>query len=73
MPKKRGPKLERGVQQVRRVELTLDELTLTKLGALGGGNVSAGARHAARVAYQVYQETPDAPAQGSAAEIARTT
>lgn len=67
MPRKPGPKLERGVSDVRRVELTLDELTLTMLKALGGGNASAGARQAARVAYRVYQETPDSPA-----EVART-
>lgn len=70
MPKKPGPKLERGVHDVRRVELTLDELTLTMLKALGRGNASAGARHAARVAYRIYQETPDAP---SPAQVARTT
>lgn len=73
MPEKRGPKLERGVHEVRRVELTLDELTVTMLKALGKGKISAGARHAARVAYRVYQATPDAPATGSAAEIAGTT
>lgn len=73
MPQKRGPKLERGVREVRRVELTIDDLTLTMLTALGKGNASAGARHAARVAYRVYQATSDAPATDSAAEIAGTT
>lgn len=72
MPEKRGPKLERGVQRVRRVELTLDELTLQMLGALGGGNLSAGARCAARVAYRVYQATPDAPTVDSPTQVART-
>jgi hypothetical protein len=35
---------------------TLDEMTLRKLAVLGNGNLSAGVREAARVAYDLYQK-----------------
>ncbi len=53
-----GPKTELGGQPVRRVQVSLDDRTLELLKVLGNGNVSAGIRHAARVAYDKYQRQP---------------
>lgn len=56
-PKKRGgarpgsgPKPADGAAGTRRVQLTLDASTLQLFALLGGGNVSLGARAAARLA-----------------------
>jgi hypothetical protein len=58
------PAPEPGIDEPRPRTLTLDDLTVTMLRALGGGNASRGARVAARVAYRIYQATPDEPAEG---------
>lgn len=55
--RKTGPKTELG-DPVRRVQLTLDDRTVELFKVLGEGNVSKGARHSARVAYDRYQRTP---------------
>lgn len=44
-------------ERTKPVTVTLDELTLRMLRALGGGNLSRGIREAARVAYARYQKT----------------
>lgn len=54
MPRKPGPKTDTR-EPLERVTLTLDELTRRRLRVLGDGNESAGARVAARVAYERYQ------------------
>jgi len=46
--KRRGPTLEPGIDGVRRVTLTLDDMTVKMLTGIGRGNVSAGVRLAAR-------------------------
>lgn len=53
-----GRKTELKGQPTKRVQLTLDERTITLLKVLGDGNMSKGARHAADVAYDRYQRTP---------------
>jgi hypothetical protein len=58
MAKKRGPKPLHGDTMVKKV-VTLDEMTLRKLRVLGEGNVSAGVRKAADVAFKKYQSSPD--------------
>ena len=58
---KRGRKLEKGIDEVQSVELSLDDLTITMLKVVGRGNASRGARHAARVAFKAYQQEPDEP------------
>ena len=58
---KRGRKIETGVDEVRRREVCLDELSVTMLKVVGGGNLSRGIRHAARVAFKQYQLEPDEP------------
>jgi hypothetical protein len=63
---KTGPKLERGIDEVRRHEVSLDPLSVTMLKVVGGGNLSRGVRHAARVAFKDYQNQPDdGPATGA--------
>jgi hypothetical protein len=54
MQKKRGPKPIHGETMTKKV-VTLDQLTLRKLKVLGDGNVSAGVRKAAEIAYARYQ------------------
>lgn len=61
---KRGRKIERGIDEVRRREVTLDELSVTMLKVVGKGNLSRGIRHAARVAFAQYQAEPDEPQEG---------
>jgi hypothetical protein len=56
---KPGPKTNTP-EPLARVTLTLDEMTRRKLKALGNGNESAGARVAARVAYDRYQSSNEA-------------
>ena len=56
MARKPGPKTETQ-EPLSRVTLTLDELTRRRLRVLGDGNESAGARVAARVAYERYQRS----------------
>ena len=52
---KRGPKT--GFHEpMTKANLSLDAMTLRKLRALGDGNVSAGVRLAARVAYELFQK-----------------
>lgn len=55
-----GPKPADGVSGTRRVQLTLDAATLATFARLGGGNVSLGAREAARLAGSLPQ--PPVPA-----------
>lgn len=52
---KRGPKTG-FVEPMVKSNLTLDVMTLRKLRAIGDGNVSAGVRLAARVAYELFQK-----------------
>jgi hypothetical protein len=60
LKRKRGPKTELGEHaRVVKKSIAVDELTLRKLSALGKGNLSRGVREAARVAYDIYQRTPD--------------
>jgi hypothetical protein len=56
MARKPGPKTET-TDPLDRVTLTLDALTRRRLKVLGDGNESAGARVAARVAYERYQRS----------------
>lgn len=56
--KKRGPKPLLGETMSKKV-VTLDSITLRKLKVLGDGNVSAGVRHSADVAYARYQATKE--------------
>lgn len=56
MARKPGPKTDTR-EPLARVTLTLDEMTRRKLKVLGDGNESAGARVAARVAYDRYQRS----------------
>jgi urease accessory protein UreE len=55
--RKPGPKTD---VDVARVTLSLDEMTRRRLRVLGKGNESAGARLAARVAYDRYQRVEEA-------------
>lgn len=50
-----GPKTELEGQPTKRVQVSLDDRTVELLKVVGNGNVSAGIRHAARVAYDKYQ------------------
>ena len=50
-----GPKTELEGQPTKRVQVSLDSRTVDLLKVVGHGNVSAGIRHAARVAYDKYQ------------------
>jgi hypothetical protein len=52
---KRGRKPMIDAEAMARIGLTLDKMTLRKLRVLGDGNVSAGVRKAADVAYDAYQ------------------
>lgn len=52
---KPGPKINPDVGPLERTNLNLDAMTRRKLRVLGDGNESAGAREAARVAFDVYQ------------------
>lgn len=56
---KRGPKIDPALEPPKRRNLNLDDLTVTMLEVVGGGNVSEGARRAARLAFAAYQLTPD--------------
>lgn len=56
---KRGPKLERPDLTVAPVTLNLDEMTKRMLAVLGKGNMSAGARLAARAEFKRYQSATD--------------
>lgn len=67
MTAKRGPKTP-GVEGIlRRRTVLVDDLAVTMLDAVGGGNLSRGVRLAARVAYDRYQLTPDTPTDGPGA------
>lgn len=58
MKQKPGPKTGLpAYDPVKRVTLTIDDMTRKRLDALGGGNVSRGVRNAARAAYDLYQRT----------------
>lgn len=57
----RGRKLEKGIDAVQRIELSLDELSITMLKVVGRGSASRGARLAARLAFKAYQLEPDDP------------
>jgi len=52
-----GRKTELVGERVRRVQVSLDEMSLRMLKVLGDGNASKGARLAARVAYDKYQRS----------------
>lgn len=54
--KKRGRKAIHPGQPMERKVVTLDELTMRKLRVLGEGNISAGVRKAAEVAFMRYQK-----------------
>ena len=56
---KRGPKINPMLEPPRRRNLNLDDLTVSMLEVVGEGNISEGARRAARLAYEAYQQTPD--------------
>ena len=58
---KRGPKIDPFLGELKPLTILVDDLTRTRLGVVGGGNLSHGAREAARVAYDRYQATPDSP------------
>lgn len=62
LKQKTGRKLEPGIDEVRRREVSLDDLSVTMLEVVGGGNLSRGVRLAARVAFKAYQQEPDEPA-----------
>jgi hypothetical protein len=53
-----GRKTELQGQPTKRVQVTLDARTLELLAVVGGGNVSKGIRHSARLAYEQYQREP---------------
>jgi hypothetical protein len=53
--RKTGPKLEKGVDQVQRLAVTIDDTATRMLDVAGRGNISAGIRHAARFWYAQYQ------------------
>ena len=59
MPKKPGPKLERGTEKVAAVTLSLDSMTRRKAKVIGQGNESAGVREAVRAEYKRLQSAPD--------------
>ena len=63
---KPGPKTDPLLGPLTAKTLLLDELTVTQLKVLGGGNVSHGCRLASRQAFEHYQRTPDVPAEGVA-------
>jgi hypothetical protein len=56
-----GPKVNPLFGPLQRLTVLVDETTLDRLRALGGGNLSEGVRQAARAAYAAYQATPDSP------------
>lgn len=54
---KPGPKTNTPTgEDLVKKNFTVDQMTLRKLAVLGGGNLSAGVREAARVAYDQYQK-----------------
>lgn len=57
MGKKRGRPVEPMLGQLTNCNLKLDNTTRDMLAVLGKGNMSKGARHAARAAYHRYQTT----------------
>jgi hypothetical protein len=61
MPRKRGPKVGDQTEMMTEVRLTIGESTIRMLRVLGNGNLSEGARRAARVAYDRYQTVDDDP------------
>lgn len=58
-PKKRGPKTLFVGETLKRKQVTIDSTTTRKLMVIGGGNLSAGVRAAADVAYDRYQSQKD--------------
>lgn len=63
MKRKPGPKLEDGIGEVKPRDVLLDDTSVEMLKVLGGGKLSRGIRHAARVAYKAYQAEPDPQAK----------
>ena len=72
-----GPRVDPSIGVLERKTVLLDELAIRQLAVLGDGNLSAGIRRAARVAYAQYQRAtpyraspqsadPGAPAAASA-------
>jgi hypothetical protein len=53
-----GRKIELQGERCKPTLLSLDPMTIRMLRVLGDGNVSKGARQAARVAYEKYQREP---------------
>lgn len=60
MPTKRGPKTEPLDGELKNRTVSLDDMSVSMLEAVGGGNLSAGIRRAARIAYDTYQRQDDA-------------
>jgi len=58
-PRKRGPKPLINGETLKRKQVTIDEMTERMLKVLGKGNLSAGVRAAASVAYADYQRQKD--------------
>jgi hypothetical protein len=54
------PALAEGIKAIR-VQVSLDQPSIDRAKALGGGNVSAGVRIALQPAESVLASTPDAP------------
>lgn len=61
MPRKRGPKTPEtyDAETLRTCSVMLDDMAVRRLKVLGGGNLSVGARRAARVAYDLWQRQED--------------
>lgn len=57
--KKRGPKPLIPGEVMTQKLVSIDSLTIRKLKVLGDGNLSAGVREAAQVAYDRYQSKKD--------------
>lgn len=69
----RGRKLEKGIDAVQRIELSLDELSITMLKVVGRGSASRGARLAARLAFKAHQQEPDEEPAHSAPQALTST
>lgn len=54
---KRGPKSIHPGEPMKKQAVAVDSMTLRKLKVLGDGNISAGVRKAADVAYNAYQRS----------------
>lgn len=50
-----GRKTEMPGEKMRKVTITVDEVTVRRLRVVGDGNVARGVRHAAQVAYDKWQ------------------